>query len=251
MDEIHGRFTNLIMNVQNVLEEREINVSDVRKFLVRFFRNEECIPKGSLDEIFDAITLNNLWNYQKYSPVEKLVQHFIPEKESIVKAYKGDFTGFCLAVKLLRYIKYGNIPIVEEGDDPFPPKLSLEHYKRLKVKLELKTKISELSLTYVHELWISIAEVHDLPFLTAVLQSLGIGSLEIVWLVLPHEAEKIAASAHKSISFFHRNNIVHISIDGRPVYHEMVRTIFTVRHVAILQINLILCTCVKWVTGIY
>lgn len=226
MDEIHGRFTNLIMNVQNALEERSIKFSDVRKFLVRFFRNEECIPKGSLDEIFNAVTINNLWNYQKYSPVEKLVQHFIPEKDSIVKTYKGHFTGFCLAVKLLKYIKYRNVPIVEEGNNPSPPKLSLEHYERLKVKLELKTRISELSLAYVHELWVLIAEVHDLPSLTAVLRSLEIGSLEIVWLILPHEAEKIAASAHRSISFFHRNNIIHISIDGRPLYHKMVRTLF-------------------------
>lgn len=228
MDKIQSHFTKLINDVQKALEKKEINISDIRKYLIRFFRREDCIPKGSFDEVFNAVTLNDLWNFPECSCVEMLVENFIPEEESMVKTYKAALTGFYLGVKVLDYIKHTNIPGVEEDDNPSPPELCKELHQNMKVKLNPKAKISDLSLLYVHRLWISIREVYDPPSLTAVLHSIKKGCLEIIWLILPHDAEKIAASAYKNIPFFYQHNIIHIAIDGRPVYDEMVRTILHV-----------------------
>ena len=72
------------------------------------------------------------------------------------------------------------------------------------VKLKLERNIDILSLKYVQELWEQFAEEFDIPFLTAVIDSILSGSLIITWLVPPDIAEKIVSSAHKSTTFFQK-----------------------------------------------
>ena len=227
-EEIQFHFTELVNNIQKCMEKKAVNVSEVRTFLVRFFRlGDSCsIPRDSLEQIFTAVSLNNLWNYEHCFPVEKLVKKFLPEEMGMMKTYNGYLTGFYTAINLIEYIKCANISNDEENDNSFSPQgLNQEHYKQLKIKLNIKKKVSELSLIYVRDLWISIADIDDLPSLTAVLKSLGIGSLEITWLILPHEAETIKMSVHKSLPFFHQHHIVYVAIDGRQIFDAKVRTL--------------------------
>ena len=81
------------------------------------------------------------------------------------------------------------------------------------VTLDIKRNVTTISLQYVQELWEQFAEEFDIPFLTAVIDSIVIGSLIIAWLVPPDVADKIVASAHKSTPFFQKHHIVSVSID--------------------------------------
>ena len=73
-------------------------------------------------------------------------------------------------------------------------------------------------MDYVEGLWKSFVEEYGIPSLTAVLDRVLEGSLEIVWLILPHVAEMIAASAHKSLPFFQKHNIIYLAIDDHIIY---------------------------------
>ena len=64
-------------------------------------------------------------------------------------------------------------------------KYTVVHYRKLKVKLNLNRKLSEVSLSYISELWNVFIEEFDLPSLTAVIDQLIEGSLIITWLVSP------------------------------------------------------------------
>ena len=138
---------------------------------------------------------------------------FLPDHISLIREYKEHLSGYCTTTKLINYIQDHNID-TEEGHNELP----LESYtkkrcQRLTVILDIKRKITTLSLKYIQDLWERFAEEFNIPFLTAVLDSILSGSLIITWLV-PHDvAEKIVTSAHKSTSFFKENDIVSVTID--------------------------------------
>ena len=86
--------------------------------------------------------------------------------------------------------------------------------------------MSAVTLSYVDELWRSLAEEFDLPSLTAVIHSIIEGSLVVTWLVLPHIAEKIIANSSKATKFFRHLGIVELAIDECIIYdaEQMVST---------------------------
>ena len=90
-------------------------------------------------------------------------------------------------------------------------------------------------MKYVQDLWSSFAEEFDLPSLTVVLDKILEGSLEIVWLILPHVAEKIAsaASSKGAISFFRKLHMVYVAIDDHPIYDEKLMVNPRILHVVV------------------
>ena len=70
----------------------------------------------------------------------------------------------------------------------------------------------KLSLKYVQDLWKQLADEFDLPFQTAVLDSVLSGSVIITWLV-PHDvAANIITSPHKFTPFFEKYDILRLSV---------------------------------------
>ena len=226
MDEIKALFSSLVLKVQLALRSQS-DVSNVRDFLITFFKYD--FPETSdLKKLFAAITLNDLWDYHNYSPLERLVNQFLPSDEEVVslmKEYKAHLSGFYLTTKLIDYIEYQNLSADdsnEECDQP-SPKLTTEQYKKIKVVLKLKRKISEVSLDYVVKLWQSFAEEYEIPSLTAVIDRIVTGSLEVTWTVPQHIADAILPRS----KFFRSHGIVLVSIDDVIIYDEkqMVSTI--------------------------
>jgi hypothetical protein len=79
-----------------------------------------------------------------------------------------------------------------------------------------------MTLSYVDELWRSLAEEFDLPCLTAVIQSIVKGSLHITWYVPPHIAKKIIekTTTAKATPFFQKHRIALLQIDDYVIYDE-------------------------------
>ena len=216
LEDIKSRFANLLIEVKSALEANHVAANDVRTVLVGMFTgSDNYIPKTNLEEMFDAATRHNLWNYLHHSPVEKLLCRFLPDHVSLIREYKEHLSGYCTTTKLIDYIHCTNIDSRQpEGHN----ELSLASYtreqcQRLMVTLDIKRNITNLSLKYVQDLWERFAEEFNIPFLTAVVDSILSGSLIITWLVPPGVAEKIVASAHKSTPFFQEHHIVSVSVD--------------------------------------
>ena len=68
VEEIKALFSSLLLSVQSTLK-LESSADNVRQFMISFF---ECdFPKTmDIKELFATVTLNCLWDYQHYSPLE-------------------------------------------------------------------------------------------------------------------------------------------------------------------------------------
>ena len=224
-EKIKALFSSLVLKVQSALQSQS-DTSILRDFLITFFKCD--FPETSdLKKLFAAITLNDLWDYHHYSPVENLIDQFLPTDEevgSLMKAYKARLSGFYLTTKLINYIEYQNLSADdsdEECDQP-SPKLTPKQYRKVKVVLQLERKISQISLDYVVKLWQSFAEEYEIPSLTAVINRIVVGSLEVIWTVPQHIANAILPR----VKFFRSHGIVLVSIDDVIIYEkQMVSTL--------------------------
>ena len=218
-EKIKGLFSALVVEVQSALQTQS-DVHKVTQFLITFFKCD--LPEVSdVKKLFTTITLNDLWDYQHYSPLEQLIDHFLAgdqELEGLMKAYKAHLSGFYLTTKLIDYIEYQNLSTDdsdEECDQP-SPKLTTKEYRKIKVVLQLERKISQVSLDYVVKLWQSFAEEYEIPSLTAIIDRIVAGSLEVTWRVPQHIADAILPRS----KFFRSHGIVLVFIDDVIIYDE-------------------------------
>jgi hypothetical protein len=206
------------------MEARNVKVSDAHQFLVASFQGF-CIPEApDLTKLFNIITEAKLWSYDHYVPLQQLAQKFLHDDEEVRKDtsdYRDRLSGFLTTTKIIDFIKLSELDESEDGtEQPFLPEKYKKYYRKLKVKLKLDKRITELTLSYVNTLWESLAEEFDLPSLTAVIDKIIDGSLVISWLILPHIADKIRTSSCKALRFYQRHGIVEIYIDDGWLYKE-------------------------------
>jgi hypothetical protein len=193
-------------------------MADLLEYVKHYFEIDECFAGvTNISDTFTAASVNGLWSYLHYSPLEMLTKRFLrndAETKQLIAEYKSQLTGYQLTTKLIDYIKEKKL----QGDDDTdqPTQFTAEHYKKIKVVIQLDRKVSDLSLMYVQELWSSFAEEFNIPSLTAVVDHIAPGSLEITWRVPPHEAELIRPSAR----FSRQHKITLIAIDDHVIYDE-------------------------------
>ena len=174
-----------------------------------------------------ALSVAKLWSYDHYDLLEEITMRLLPNDvnaKKLIVEYKGQLTGFYTTTKIADFIKLSDFEDSEQDpQQPLPTdSFTLKDYHKLKLKLKLDRKVSAVTLSYVDELWRSLAEEFDLPCLTAVIHSIIEGSLMVTWLILPHVAEKIIASSStaKAINFFRFHGILSVEIDNDTVYDE-------------------------------
>lgn len=213
LEDIKSRFAYLLTCVKSALEANHVSTNDVHSVLVGMFPgSDKYIPNTNLDEIFRAATRHEHWNYWHHSPVEKLLSRFLgADHLSLMREYKEHLSGFYTTAKLINYMKYMNID--RHGSNEFHVNTyTREQCQKLMIKLEIERNITNISLKYIQDLWERFAEEFRIPYLTAVVDSVVIGSLIITWLVPRDVAEKIATAAHKFTSFFRKHNIISATI---------------------------------------
>ena len=221
VEKIKALFSSLLVKVQSSLQSQS-DISNVRHFLITFFKFD--LPETTdVKKLFTTVTLNDLWDYHHYSPLERLIDQFLPSDQevgSLMKAYKAHLSGFYLTIKLIDYIEYQNLSAndseSDEECDRSTPKLTTKQYKKIKVVLHLERKISQVSLDYVVKLWQSFAKEYEIPSLTAVIDKIMAGSLEVTWRVPQHIADAILPRS----KFFRSHGIILVSIDDVIIYDE-------------------------------
>ena len=219
VEEINALFSSLVLEIQLALQSQS-DIRNVRDFLTTFFKYDFS-ETSDLEKLFATITLNDLWDYHHFSPLERLINKFLPNDQkvgSLMKEYKAHLSGFYLTTRLIDYMEYQNLSVDdsdEECDQP-SPKLTPKQYKKVKVVLRFERKISQVSLDYVVKLWQSFAEEYEIPSLTAVIDRIVAGSLEVTWRVPQYIADAILPRS----KFFRRHGIVLVSIDDVIIYDE-------------------------------
>ncbi|MCG8621285.1 MAG: hypothetical protein MJE68_04670, partial [Proteobacteria bacterium] len=72
---IKALFSSLVLKVQSALQSQS-DVSNVRHFLITFFKYD--FPETSdVKKLLATVTLNDLWDYHNYNPLEQLIDQFL------------------------------------------------------------------------------------------------------------------------------------------------------------------------------
>ena len=229
LNKIKGQFSSLLVEVQSALKSNQVGVDKVHSFLVHYFSRDDWINNdpSNFNELFNALSVAKLWNYDHYDLLEEITKRLLPNDADVKKLifeYKGQLTGFYTTTKIADFIKLSKFDDSEQDpQQPLPVHTyTVKDYRKLKLKLKIDRKISSMTLSYVDELWRSLAEEFDLPSLTAVLYSIIEGSLTLTWLILPHIAEKVIATyaRTRTVKFFRYHGIVLVDIDSETIYDE-------------------------------
>ena len=233
---IKSQFASLQLEVRSAMEAQQVKVSDAHQFLVSFFQSECCIPEApDLTKLFNIVTESELWCYDHYGPLEELAEKFLPDDHparKLVIEYKDQLSGFYTTTKIIDFIDPSDLDDSKDDSDSsdseedaqqsLSPKESKKLYRKLKVtlKLDRKTKLSDMTMSYVDTLWKSLIKEFNLPPLTAIIKKIVGGSLIIAWLVPPQISSVIAASYSKALGFYQQHNIVQVQLDGHTLYDE-------------------------------
>ena len=236
LERIKCQFASLQLEVRLALEACKVKLSDVHQFLVSFFQSKCYIPETTdLTKLFNTITKNNLWSYQRYGPLKQLIDKFLPGNHparNLMKDYiKNQLSGFYVTTKIVDFIdlvEFDDSDSDSQSEDHNQPTFmpnksdSKKFYRELKVtlKLDKKIKLSDMTMSYVDTLWKELIEEFNLPPLTAIIKKIVPGSLIITWLVPPQVSTAILASHVKALSFYQQHNIVEIMLDDDYLYHE-------------------------------
>ena len=225
---VRGQFLSLLDKVQSVLQANQVSVDRVRQFLIRYFHSNTWVSKTSnLGELFDAVSVAKLWNYDHYGPLEEIIKQLLPNESKLISEYKNQLNAYNTVTKITDFIKQSKIEAAEQDpDEPLAVQdFTFKEYRKLKVRLDLKRKVSETTLSDVDKLWRSLAKEFDLPCLTAVIRSIVMGSLEVTWLILPHIADQIittykAKDPKVTDMFCEHNAIVELKIGDVVLYNK-------------------------------
>ena len=217
---IKEHFTDLLGKLREAFAG--IDVDKVSHFLIDMLQCQ--IPQSHhLQKIFDFLSSEKYWRYDHFDLVDKLDKKFLQcsgnsIRQDIVE-YRGKLTGYFAAKKIIRSEFFRNSD--SESTTQSVTEYDFEHRRRLRMRLRIRRKISDECLNYVADLWNSLAEVFELPSLTAVIDKIVEKCLEITWLILPQDAEKIIAHAKEHSDFFQKHDIIFLAIENRTVHEEV------------------------------
>ena len=242
LNKIKSRFASLQLEVREAIEAQPVEMRSVHQFLKSFFQGDSNIPEASDHaKLFNSITEADLWSYDNYSPLEELVEQLLPNNEAVVTSvtdYGNQYSGFCATVNIIELKHLLKEEDSEDGQEHFSPKkYTPEHYRELRVKLNLDKKPTDITLAYVNTLWKALAKKFDIPSLTTLIDRIVEGSIIIYWYILSSYAEKIRAHSKFALRFFQHHSIVEISIDGFILYSE--------DWMVSLAIGIIIYACIK------
>ena len=221
LDDIKDHFAALLRRLRDAFEG--FGVDKVHQYLIDKLQCD-IPPPSDMQSFFNYLSSRKFWNYQHYSLVETLDKHFLQQCDKSIQQhileYKSQLCGYLVAKKIIRS-EFFIDSTSSESTRHSVAEYTHEHHRVLKMRLKLIRNISEESLQYIAGLWESLAVELELPSLTAVIDSIIQKCIEITWLILPCDAEKITpAIIAKHLDFFKKNGITLLTVDGVIIYEK-------------------------------
>jgi hypothetical protein len=226
-EEIQHNFALLIDRLRSALKDSGIQAADINRYL-KDVKVDFQSQVSDLETIFDYLQSSNLWSFENFGLVDSLNKRFLGASSLSIKQhildYKGKFNGYIATRKIIDS-KY--FVVADDSDDIEDPPEVVAKYgtterHKLKVKLKLGgRKLTEVSLLYIAELWESLREQYELPSLTAQIDYIMKSCLEIVWFILPMDAEKIRSSKKSHVPFFWKHDITFVSVDNDIILYQL------------------------------
>ena len=225
---IRGKFAGLLINVCQKLQNGDINVEDLRLFVIAFCPRGNCIPKSSnVHEIFEEITRHGLWSYLHYYLLEQIVEKFgscDQEMKTWITNYKNDLLGYKASMKIMDFISVvqSDSSFDDSDSEEESPVKSIKYDRRYfrKLSVKLKVNITNQSLLYIESLWESFADYFLLPPLAAMLECIHTGCILVVWYIPSNLVPQIRQKAPQASDFFREHKIVCVKVGNTSIYED-------------------------------
>ena len=226
MVKIKESFAKLLKDVAVKLKTKELDFEAFHFFIVALFPPGKCIPQSeNVIKIFEAVTQNGLWSYWHYTPVENIIKEYAPsddEMKSWIYNYRKDLSGYKATTKIADAMEiYSNsIEEFEETDQTRQPAVTCDSAYLRQLSVKLRTRVTEKTLVYIDDLWLSLAEYFLLPSLSVLLDKIQRGCVEVSWLIPPHYVFQIVGNLQENAAFLQSKGIVKVLLDDECVYDE-------------------------------
>ena len=218
-DTIEDHFAGLLRRLRD--ESRSLDAIEVRQYLSD--KLQRTIPQSrDLQKVYTFLSTEKHWTYQHYDLVQRLNKRFLDNLlDKDIKEYKDRLSGYFAAERIISSEFFHNSRSLPECTTQSVGEYDHEHRAELRMRLRLRRQLTSECLDYVAELWDSLSDEFELPSITALIDNIIKKCIEITWLILPSDANKIIAHAKHHHNFFREKGIILLTIDGRTIYEEV------------------------------
>ena len=233
---IKGKFSKLVTKSHKSLQNREIDVEEVQTFLIMYSSpgsrdgSDMVITvvesAESLNAIFRVLTKYGLWDYINYYLLQSIITEFASddnELNGMMKQYQQDLTGYTLTLQIKTYLAtHRPHPTFTTGDSEtsvdmiIPPQQKHELFKKLSVKID--ANVTDHTLSYVIDLWQSLAVQFALPKPAMILHKVAEGCIGITWLIPANLVQYVTRMAQKKNSVFAEKHILRVMLEEQCIY---------------------------------
>ena len=225
MIKIKHSFSKLASKVIKRLELRsrsgDIDMRRFRCYIIQMFGDIINIDDASsMYDIMAAVSRHQLWDYSCYTPIANIAEEFGGDDGELrewISSYKSELSGFKATTKIVDYIKVCNEE-QEFADSTQSIKEDMTRFNYRTLTIKLKSRVLEKSLDYIDQLWMSIADHFLLPSLTALLDRIQEGCVEVTWLVPLQIALQIKDGIQNSAEFLKQLGMVKVVVDNTILY---------------------------------
>ena len=223
---IKGSFATLVRKVIAKLEENDLSIKDFRLYVLNLFPPGDIfVDLFTVRDIFEAISRHRLWDYAYCTPIEEIANEFGGDDLELrgwIDDYKSELAGFKATTRIMDYIKMSSDE-KEIADSKQSLHQDMARYDGRycrKLTIKLKSRVTERSLDYIDQFWRSIADHFLLPSLSALLDSIQEGCVEVTWLVPTLSALQIQANIQDSTAFLEKCEVIRVIMDGEILYDK-------------------------------
>ena len=181
----------------------------------------------SLDEIFRALGKYGLWDYINYYLLQSIIEEFAGDDDELngmMEQYQQDLTGYVLTLQIQTYLDTTHYvqPIFTTRDSEsvaggtVQPQQKDELFNKLSVKTD--ANVTDHSLSYVINLWQSLAKQFALPQLAMILHNIAEGCIGITWLIPANLVNHVTRMARETANMFSEEQILMVMLEKQCIY---------------------------------
>ena len=232
---IQGKFSILVTKSRKKLQNRKIDVDDVQVFLVTMYSSPDSKDGSdtvttvvesarSLAEIFRALSKHRLWDYLNYYLLQNIIEAFADDDKELngmMEQYQHDLTGYILTLRIQTYLDATKHPIaMSDSDNLADEVVSLQQnhelFKKLTAKCEVN--ITNHTLSYVIDLWRSLAKQFALPQPAMILHDIAEGCIGITWLIPVNLVKYVTRMTRETANMFAEENVLRVTLGELCIY---------------------------------
>ena len=232
---IKGKFSILVTKSHKKLQSREIDVDEVQMFLVTMYSSPDSKDGSdtvttvvesakSLDEIFRALSKHQLWDYLNYYLLQSIIEEFADDDKELngmMGQYQEDLTGHILTLRIQAYLEATKHPVAMSdsdilADEVVPLQQDYKLFRKLTAKCEVN--ITSNTLSYIINLWRSLAKQFALPQPALILHDIAEGCIGITWLIPANLVDHVTKMARETANMFAEENVLRVKLEELCIY---------------------------------